>query len=106
MALSEGPVRHGKLAVVGLSGGVLAMIWGGVWYVALASGRIQVTTLAQVASQVVFFAGLSAAVIAFLYLWANKLSVVDGSATHEHPVLPSEVETTVVPKLESVRERV
>ncbi len=106
MASSGGSVRRGKLAVAGLSGGVLAMIWGSVWCVALASERVPVTMLAQVVSQVMFFAGLSAAAVAFLYLWANKLSVVDGSGTHELPVLSAEAETTVVTKGQPDREQV
>lgn len=105
MVSSGETARRGKFAVAGLSGGVLAMIWGGVWYVAMASGRAQSSPQARIGCQVVFFAGVTVAVAAFFYLWANKLSVVDGSATHVHSVPPSEAETTVVPTLQSARQR-
>lgn len=91
---SSGVTRWGRLAVTGLSVGGLATIWGGVWYFAMATGRLTPSEQALVGSRMVFASGLVSTVVAFAYLRANKLSVLDGSTTQELPAfIPAHHET-------------
>lgn len=77
------PSRRARAAVTAVSGGILAMIWSGVWYAAVASRRGNTAPPEGVAGyHLLFAAGLVAAVVGFVYLRRRKLSVIDGSSMH------------------------
>ena len=98
--------RRGKTAVVAVSGGILAIIWSGVWYAAMTTGRLEASANARTGCQVLCVGGLATAVVGFLYLRANRLSVVDGSTTELHTPLPMSAETAVSQPLSADRARV
>ena len=92
------PSRRAKVAVTAVSGGLLAMIWSGVWYAAVTSGRAEATPRVIAGCQLVFAAGLVAAVTGFVYLRRRRLSVLDGSTTHlALPPLSDTTESPVTP---------
>ena len=82
--------RRGRVAAVAVSGGILAIIWSGVWYAAITTGRLASTPQAETASRVLSVGGLLAAGLGITYLRVNRLSVVDGSATEVHVSLPAQ----------------
>lgn len=82
------PGRRVRIAVTAVSGGMLAIIWSGVWYVASRRGTISPTN-GLAGYQVLFGIGLAAALVGFAHLRYRKLSVIDGSSLYTALPKPS-----------------
>lgn len=93
MADAIRPGRVARVAAGGLSGGLLLMIWSGVWYAAVVAGKSAPAEWKPLACLAGFVVGLALAVGGFAYLRSRRLSLADGSVTHETPALPSDPAT-------------
>jgi len=101
----SGTSRRAKLAVWAVSGGLLAMIWSGVWYAAVTSGRGEATPTVLNLCRGIFVTGLVASILGFVYLRRRRLRILDGSSS-VHAALPPDSDSGLTPKLEPRRLRV
>jgi hypothetical protein len=98
------PSRRARLAVSAVSGGVLAMIWSGVWYAAVATRRGNTAPPGVAGYQVLFAAGLIATLVGFVYLRRRRLSVIDGSSAHHAlPAAPGPARPQYLAQTEQAR---
>lgn len=87
MTAENRPSRAARVAVSALTGGLLAVIWSGVWYAAIRTNRYGANSWQTMGCAAAFAAGLLAAVGGLLYLRLRGLSITDGS--HMTPSLPA-----------------
>jgi hypothetical protein len=74
--------RMDRIAVGLVSGGLVALIWCGVWYAALVGGRSSPARWKTTACAGSAAAGLTASVTGAIYLRSRRLSLIDGSSLH------------------------
>lgn len=72
MAEARDPNRLDRAVVGVISGGLLAVIWSGVWQAALRTGRDQAATWKLTTSGALLAGGLAAVVCGLVYQWRRK----------------------------------